>query len=293
MTPFIGGSYSNVKGRPGFEIDSRVRVTSQSVGLGAAVKLSARTALQLSGSRSHLTYDDQAVFLGEDLSNALDQTTNAEQLQLRYRMTALTTFVVTADALQDRFEFDRLRSSNTIRVMPGFELKPSALISGKAAVGYRQFDPLTATVQPFRGPVASVGVKYTARATQIGVGLKRDLAYSYQDIQPYYVLTDLDLSITERFAESWDVFVRGGQQRLDYVRVLGVPPLGSDGEPLPLPDAQHDRIRQYSGGIGFRVGRTLRVGVEGSYMRRQSSEGASREFEGLRVGASISYGSSQ
>ena len=170
MTPFIGGFYQNTKNRPGFEIDSRVRMTSQSVNLGTTVKLSGRSTLKLSGTRSHVAFDDQASFLGSDLSGALDQASNAEELQFRYRLTSLTTFLVTAEGFQDRFEFDALRNANSIRVMPGFEMKPSALISGKANVGYRRFDPLAPTVPKYQGFVAAVDVKYVIRATQIGFG---------------------------------------------------------------------------------------------------------------------------
>jgi len=293
MTPFIGGAYQNTKNRSGFEIDSRVRTTSQSVNLGTTVKLSGRSTVKLSGTRSHVTFDDQASFLGSDLSSALDQASNAEELQFRYRLTSLTTFVVMADGFQDRFEFDALRNANSIRIMPGFEMKPSALISGKANVGYRRFDPLAPTVPKYQGFVAAVDVKYVIRATQIGFGARRDLSYSYQNAQPYYVLTDVGLSINERLTESWDVVVRGSQQALDYVRALRVTLPGPDGAPLPAAAGQRDTIRQYGGGIGYHLGRTLRLGVDALYFRRRSSEGSLREYEGLRVGASISFGITQ
>jgi Putative beta-barrel porin 2 len=293
ITPFLTGSFTNAKSRPSYEIDSRVRVEAQRVTLGTTVKLSGRTALKLSGRRDRIIYNDQATFQSADLAHALNQTATAEELQLRYRLTSLTTFVVEAEAFQDRFGLDRLRNSNSYRMMPGFELKPSALISGRVFAGYRRFEPLTPTVQPYQGPAAAVEAAFSAHATRVAVDVRRDLAYSYQNTQPYYLLTDLGLSMTQRLSASWDIVLRGSDQTLDYARVVAPTPLAADGATLPLLAAQLDRIRQYGGGIGYRVGRTLRLGLDGSYFRRRSSEGSLREYEGWRAGASISYGSLQ
>ena len=53
---------------------------------------------------------------------------------------------------------------------------------------------------------------------------------------------------------------------------------------------QLDRIRQYGAGVGYRVGQTLRLGFDAVRYRRQSSDFVLREYDGLRFGASISYG---
>jgi hypothetical protein len=48
-------------------------------------------------------------------------------------------------------------------------------------------------------------------------------------------------------------------------------------------DPQLDTIRQYGGGIGYRLGQTFRLGIDGTYFRRRSSNVALRDFEGFRV----------
>jgi hypothetical protein len=280
VTPFIGGSYTNTKERPGFEIDSRAHQHADAVRLGTSVRLSGVTSLVLTGTRTTTAFDEGETFLGADLATALNRTSQSEELQLRFKLTPLTTLVLAAEGLQDRFTFNPIRDSNSIRVLPGFELKPSALISGKVFVGFRKFDALSAAVPDYTGPVASVDATYVAGATRLAVRVSRDLNYSFEPKDPYYALTDLGLTITERLTRSWDFVARGGRQLLDYEQLTSV--AGAT--------RRTDVIRQYGGGLGYRVGQTLRLGFDAMYYRRHSSEGSQRDFKGFRYGASISYG---
>jgi hypothetical protein len=121
---------------------------------------------------------------------------------------------------------------------------------------------------------------YIHGATRLSVKVNRDLAYSYELTQPYYALTDLGLVITQRITKVWDVVGRGGLQTLEYQKLQSV----------LTPNVRTDTIRQYGAGVGYRLGQTLRLGFDAVQYRRQSSELALREYDGLRFGASISYG---
>jgi hypothetical protein len=192
----------------------------------------------------------------------------------------LTTFVAGAEAIQDRFTFGPIRDADSIKVVPGFEFKPSALISGRVFVGYRRFNALDATLPDYAGPVAAVDAIYVHSATRLSVKLNRDLTYSYEPTQPYYALTDAGLVLTQRITDVWDVVARGGFQTLEYQRLQSI---GAE-------NARTDRIREYGGGLGYRLGQTLRLGFDAVQYRRLSSQLTLREYEGLRFGASISYG---
>jgi Putative beta-barrel porin 2 len=280
--PFAIGDYANTKNRTGYEIDSRVRQKDQRVGLGTEMELSGQWRLIMAATRSLLAYDRHESLLAEDLSTSLDRWTNAEKLQLRYRLTPLTTFLVNAEAAQDRFVYDELRNTNSIAVLPGFEMKPSALISGKVNIGFRTFTPLREVIPEYRGPVASVDATFVARATRLGLKVGRDVSYSYQKNLPYYTLTDVMLQLTERLSYTWDVVLQGGRQTLDYAVIRTA---------LLTTDPQVDTIHQYGAGIGYRVGHTVRFGVDGIYFRRRSNAvPLQRDCEGLRIAASATYG---
>src|SRR5207248_7147703 len=125
-------------------------------------------------------FDANETFLGADLAKALNRQSDSAEFQFRHKLTPLTTFVVRAEGNHDRFTLDRIRSSDSVAVLPGFELKPLALISGSAFVGYRRFNALDVTVPDFQGLIAAVEARYTVSSTRFDVTANRDLVYSFE-----------------------------------------------------------------------------------------------------------------
>lgn len=279
LTPFISGSLIDTADRPGYEIDARARHKDTTVGLGTGLRLSAKTELVFSGQRADTKYEDNQVYEGVDLSTVLNRQSDTENLDLRVRLTPLTTFVVKTEAMQDRFDTDVTRNLDSLRVMPGFELRPQALISGEAFVGVAHFNTLSEGLTDFTGIVAAVKTAYTVRATRIGLRVSRDLEYSYQVEQPYYALTDTGIDVTERVTSTWDLVGRAAWQSLAYRNVAT----------STLPE-RTDHSWQAGGGLGYRFGETLRLGLDANYYRREVNDIDARNYEGLRVGASVSYG---
>jgi hypothetical protein len=278
LKPFAMGSYVNTHDRPGFEIDSRSRAATNKVALGTALRLSANTSVVLTGARTITAFDQSATFLGATLAQELNRRSDLEQLQFRYELTPLTTLIVNSDAIQDRFEFAKNRNADSLRFMPGFEFKPLALISGAVAVGFRHFNGLREELPDYNGVVASVNARYVLTATQVRVRFDRDLNFSYQDATPYYTANSAELELTQRLTQTWDVVGKGVLQELAYRQLRPRPVVGMT-----------ETGRGVGFGVGYRLGETLRLGVEAMYSTRRSVETA-RQYDGLRVGASVSYG---
>src|SRR5207253_3003321 len=79
ITPFLTGTYTNTRDRPGYEIDSRDRMLTKGFGAGADIALSAKTLVTIGAHRSRTAFDQQDTFLGTTLAHALDrQTVTAE-----------------------------------------------------------------------------------------------------------------------------------------------------------------------------------------------------------------------
>jgi hypothetical protein len=281
LRPFVAGSYVNARERTGYEIDSRARRRENSVSLGTGLRVSGRTALELSVHRFNAKYDDEEVYLGTPLAAVLDRREEAARVQLRYALTPLTTLVVNTEVARDRFTTARIRDTDSLRILPGFELKPFALISGRVFVGYRRFEPADAALPGYRGVVAAVDATYVRGATRFVVDVERDLAYSYQAQRPYYALLDAGLTVTQRVAERWELIGRSSRQSLAY-RQLDVP-----GAPA---DPGTDRGFIHGGGLGYRAGDALRLGFDINYQTRQSEIEERRAYDGLRLFGSISYG---
>lgn len=280
ITPFVVGTLSNTKDRPGYEIDSRVRRKDRSLGGGTLIRLSGKTTVAAAARRTTLEYDSGVVFNGSALAQQLDRATDNQELQLRVRLTPLTTFVVRGEAQQDRFAYDTRRDGNSVTVMPGFQLRPQALISGSAFVGMRRFNGASDALPDFTGLVASVDTAYAVRATQFQVRVSRDLMYSYEPLQPYFTLTDAGVSVTQRVTTAWDVVGRVSRQTMAYRNLAGIVDL----------ESRVDRSWVLGAGLGYHLGESMRLGLDANYYRRESQALVFRNFEGLRVGASISYG---
>ena len=280
IKPYVNAAWSDVKDRPGYEIDSRVRLKEQRAGVGSGLRLSGKTELRAGFQRGLFRYDDKDLVVGDQIARGLDRRTDTEVLDFKVRLTPLTTFVTQSTATQERFDNQVFRDANTVAVLPGFEFKPEALISGSAFVGIKHFSSLRDEVQDFTGVVANVGAKYSVRATQFEVRVERDLEFSYQVLQPYYALTDTGLTVTQRITTKWDVLGRSSWQSLAYRNVTSAIDLAE----------RTDHSWQLGTGVGYRVGEVLRIGLDANYFRRDAPDAEYRNYDGLRIGASFSYG---
>ena len=283
ITPFVAGSYVNTRDRQGYEIDSRSRRRDDAITVGSTLRLSGKSSFVVSFRRFNAEYDETESFQGAALAEALNRREETARVQYRYALTPLTTLVVDTDVARDRFELTNLRDSDSIKVMPGFELKPMALISGRVFVGYREFKPLDAGLPDYRGVIAAVDATYVRGSTRFQAKVDRDLAYSFEPTRPYYALLDAGLTVTQRLTSAWEVVGRGSRQRLDY-RQLDSSPGTAD---------QGDSGYSYGGGLGYRLAETFRLGVDANYYTRRSEFADRREYDGLRVFGSISYGIAQ
>lgn len=284
LTPFIEGTYVNSQERQGYEIDSRSRRRDDSVTAGTSLRVGGKSAFVVSFRRANAKYDENASFLGTELAKALNRQEDRTQVQFRYTLTPLTTFVVDTNMSRDRFAVTNVRDADSVRVMPGFEFKPLALVAGRVFVGYREFKPLSDSLPDYRGVIASVDASYVSRgSTRFQVKVDRDVMYSFEAARPYYALLDFGLTVTQRITPAWEILARGSRQTLRY-RLL-------DAGNSAAPPA--DRGYIYGAGLGYLLGETFRLGLDvNSYTRRSEFEGR-RDYEGVRIFGSISYGIQQ
>lgn len=279
LTPFVGGEYLNTKDRLGYEIDSRSRRRDISATAGLGVRLGARSQVVGSYRRFKAEYDEDETFLGATLARELNHEEERAELQYRHALTPLTTLVIRNEYGKDRFETSQLRNSESFRIMPGFEFKPAALVAGSVFVGYRHFDAAVPIMSDYSGVVAEVAASYAHNGTRFEVGANRDLAYSYSIERPYYALLDTRLVVTHRLAAPFELVGRLGRQNLAYRMANG------DDASAPT-----DRGYVYGAGAGYLPGEMLRLGFDVIYSTRRSEVAGRRDYEGLRVFGSVTYG---
>lgn len=282
VTPYFVADYMDSSRRPNAEIDARVRQTTKTLMAGVTLRVGWRAVVDLAARQQRLALEEEQ-FLGVNLAEALDRRTQRFAGDLRIQLTPLTTFVVKNSIQRDRFTFSSERDSDSIGVVPGLEFKPRALISGSAFVGYRHFRPRQTNQSVFSGVVAAVALSYLAGdSTRFNGKLDRDVDYSFEPAQPYFVSTGGNVSMTQALGGRWDVIVRGGRQRLDYRNLIGATPAVT---PLRL-----DRIVIVGTGLGYRLGIDARIGFDINYGRRLSPL-VNRRYSGVQFGGSFTYGS--
>lgn len=282
LTPFGEAQYTNTRIRPGFEIDTRARREDLSGRAGVAFRVQSKTTMLAWAREERFRYEAGEQFLDTNLSRALDRDSTYFGGGAIVELTPLTTFHVDIETGEDRFIRSPERDASTWKVLPGFKFKPFALVSGRLDVGYRKFETKAALVPDFGGVVATVDLSYVLRATRVNGRYNRDISYSFESVEPYYLQTDWMFSMTQKITTAWDVVGRGGRYRLDY-------------ETVGLPDLRErsDTGVQYGAGVGYTLGQYVRLGFDVNFMDRTSEAEIRRSYEGVRAGFTISYGLKQ
>ena len=286
VTLFVQDAYLNTRQRPNYEIDLRSRHVENDALAGVELRVSERLSIEAGARQFDTRYDADAVFDNTSLQRTLNRKTTGGTLTLRHHVTPLTMIALRYDNLRDRFTYSPLRDSNSYRVMPGVEFKPHALIKGRAYVGYRRFMPLASALPPFSGVVADLGLSYTLLgATSFGVSFRRDLTYSYEERQPFFVDNSPGVSIRRALGGRFDVIASADRHRYEYRDLLDAA-LADEGQPAP----RIDTTWNYGANFGYRLGNTGRVGFGASYWQRESTTVRLRNYDNLRIGATVTYG---
>ena len=276
LVPRAGGAFLNSRQRPNDEIDVRVQQRNVAGLVGVLVPVGSRSRLDFEWKQQTFDYSTGR-FGSEPIAAALNRTSTTATLTAGYDLTPLTKVVVQADTREDRFSFTPVRNSDSLRVMPGLEFEPTALISGKVLVGYRRFRTPSAAVPDLTGLVASVELKYVAAdAYRITGQINRDVDYSLDPGDSIYVSSSLGLDLARAVNLSWDVVGRVRHATLNYKAV--VPAAG-----------RVDRTWTAGAGVGRRLGTRMRVGIDADFVSRASPR-RDRTFEGMRYGVSVTYG---
>lgn len=278
LRPFVLGQIARSRARKGDEIDARAWRSEPMYGAGVDLGLASRTWLALEYRHAEVRYDAGESYLGAPLDEALNGRTRTSSAGLRFELTPLTTLTVTGRLEQNRFTTSTFRDNDSYLLGGTLAFDPEALLAGSATVAYRSLQARTEGTPDFDGVIANISLTYTGLpTTRFGVGVGRDIAYSYEDQYAYYVDNSLSASVTQNVVGPVELVARGRVAWLDYTSAA-----------FGTPDRQ-DRVSDYGGGVGFKLGAASRLGFEAAWVERRS-EVPDRKYQGLRLFGSINYG---
>ena len=281
MTLTASGKWTRTRERPGYEIDERADRSERGFGGTVELRILSKTFIGVRADRRSVDFDEGEVFLDTNLHDELNRTQTMGSVTLRHELTPLTSLTFDASRIQDRFDFSSLRDADSTQVSAGVAFTPDALISGSAKVGYRDFNPIDSSLPEFRGSIAAVNLSYVAGdTTKFAFQGGRDVQFSFDVDQPYYLLTGITLSVTQQLFGPVDVEGRLTRQRLSYRE--------REGASVEVAD-RVDRVRILGAGVGYRLREDLRMGFNVDHQKRDS-EVESRSYSGMRYGGSVTYG---
>lgn len=278
---WVDGSYQNSRQRINQEIDARARRLTTRANAGIDVNATPRITLTFAGGASRTDYADDQVFRSVGLRQALAGDARSMTGSIKYQWTPLTSFHLQADQRAERYRFATFKNVDRLRVAPGVEFRPRALISGSAYVGFSQLRPLDPSVQSYTGPAVALTLSYTHQsATSVTVTMDRDAEVSYQATAPYFIATMLGVSVRRQLVGSFDA--TAGVQRHHYGYLAR---RSADTAPERV-----DTTNNLSADVGYRFGTGGRVGLGVSFWTRDSNLATDVRYSGVRVGTTLNYG---
>jgi len=281
LAVLVDGHWVRAKERPTYEIDSRALRREAALAGTAEVRAFSRTFLGGYAERRGVRFSQGSFFEQVDLQDQLDRTRTSTGVVVRHELTPLTSLVAEVTGFTDRFMYSRDRDADSAQAGGGVRFDPAALVKGSVFVGYRRFTPKSPDIPAYTGATLTANVSYDAwSSSHVTVEGMRDVDYSFEDAQPYYLLNGVTGTLTQRLFGPVDVQGSAGLRSLDYRNRANVPGLPLD---------RRDHVRILGAGLGYHLGRDLRFAIDTEHHRRTSAV-AGRSFSGARYGVTITYG---
>ena len=260
----------------GGDIDVRglSRRTNGRAGLEAG--LSGITSVVGWVARDVTRYDDDEVFRGVHLASQLDRSISTFAAGARFDLTPLTSVVAAAEFEQTRFTSASFRDADSLKIAPSVRFAEGAIINGQASLGFRNFRPLGPLLFDYRGLIASGDLRFTILSvTRISVQASRDLNYSYDESQPYYLEAGARATVSHHITGPVDAIGLVGHYRRQYETRADV-----------TTPARFETITTWGGGVGVRVDDNMRFTFTVDRERRLSTVGI-RQYDRTRAFAAV------
>jgi hypothetical protein len=278
--------------RPNEEVDERVSRVGRETRIRLQLKsldryrFSVRTDL---GTR-RIEFRQREGYRGADLGANLNRDVHFARLELGYRLTPKTSFVLGGEHEMNRFLVDVSRDADSNPVYAGFEIDSQTRLGGRAVGGVRLFRPVdpTAGRKQVSAPYADVRLQYAlSPKTRLELSHHQDLQYSAFQVSgdsPTRRHAAYELRLIKGLFGRLDLWVWGRLTQFETDGEITV--VNTDGSTETR--VRSDRYREAGANLGYRFRENLRVGISAGYTRRASNF-SDLGFDGLLIGATVTY----
>ena len=168
--------------------------------------------------------------------------------------------------------------------LPIVTFDPLALIRGSASFGVRDFRPDSPDIPGFTGGTMAVDLTYTLLgSTRFAVRALRDIQYSFDILQPYYLQTGGHLTVTQRLLWKVEFVANADSEVLDYKWRRGA-------TPVPGTPERADTASTVGFGFGIPLARGFKLVLGLERSRRNSREDPAVNYNRRRVISTITLG---
>jgi hypothetical protein len=283
------------------ELDTRVRFVTTDASAGLSGQVRPRLTASLSVGRASTGFASDAAVGTTSLRQSLDRSDRSARLELRERLSSLTTVGVATDTRQDRFAFSPERDANSYRFVTLASFGPKALVSGDFEAGFRHFALKNGAAPPFNGLVAKAALSSKVlQSTQVSGAWDRDVQFSYDVLRSYFVSNQFWFSIKRQLTVRYDVVGKAGWGRANYHGVQGTSTQSTAGSSTSNTGttnvvtaslaARTDVTSSYGADVGYRLNPRARVGFAVAVEHRSAGSGVVLPFDAVRAGISFGYG---
>lgn len=278
--PFATAGFADRRERRGHEIDARVRQRQTFMSVGSDMDVTANTYLVGWVRREITTWERDATYEGAFLSEQLDYTSDTFAGGMRIRVTPFTTAGVTVEVERDRFDRALVRDADKVLIGPSLDFHEGGAIIGHLNAGYQRFTPLSPLVAEYSGLAATSRLRFVFRdLLEVKFDADRDVDYSYDPLQPYYLESGGVVTVTQRVFGPVEVIAIGERRHLRHQQ------LGESSF-----DGRVETTRTMGGGFALQIRRQMRFELVFQRTTRTSSDPIGRDYERQRVFGSATYG---
>ena len=282
--PYIGAEYIRTRVRRSPEIDTRARRVDCTALGGIAYDVSPRTALTASVRLDDTNYEEGERFRNVALDEALNRSGRGADAGVRYAMTALTTLSVTAGYEEQKFKESHIRDLTRYTIGPTLDFSPEAVIRGRVVMAFELFKPDDPSLAERTGVAYQALLNWSLYGrTEFDLGAARNISYSYQDTEPYYLLTNVRLLVTQPLHGWFDLYGGYDWEHMAYRWRLGAT--------APGQSDRVDTLMAANGGVRMRLGEIFRVKIGVEKTRRRSIEDPLQNFKRTRILTTVTVGS--
>lgn len=270
LRPFVAAGETKTRTRPNGEIDVRADRTDNEFSGGLAFDLSAHSLVYGAGVHTSYAFED-AFQDGVNVGQTMTRDGYVYSAGVRTDLTPLLALTVSGGYQEDRFEYVPLRNTESYYSSAALRFAPEGVINGAAQITYRNMKPVDPLVRPFQGLTGLVALSYSfLEVGRLYLGLGRNIEYSFDTAEAYYLENTVSLAYTHRIAGMVDVQVKGLRSVFDYD--------ASETEPT-----HRDTLDTAGGSLGYNLKNRTRIALNYEFSRRQSPAFADRNYDRNRV----------